>query len=1342
MAGEAANETLRQIRILYGLGAAGGLTDAQLVERFLGGGGTDREDAFAALVERHGPMVLRVCRRMLSGSVDAEDAFQAVFLVLARKAGTVRRVDGLRSWLYSVAVRTAKEARRRSARRRAREGGAMDESRAVSAPDEGTVDLIAMLDEEINLLPSRYRDPLILCELQGASRHEAARQLGLPEGTLSSRLYRGRSCLRDRLSRRGVSFGAGTLAALISEPARAALPEPLAETTVRLALKFASGGAAAGGVPEAVASLAEGVIGMILVAKLKLVLAATVILGAAACLTAGLARAVGPEPTPPRSLTVGVVQMVLEPDLAGNRDKMLRSLRQAKDRGCRVVVFPETALSWPSKTPKREVDAAVAELRHEVDALDLYALIGGLYRRDDGDRPFERLLVIDPDGRIVQEYNKLWYDDRFNDAPGLFEIDGIPCAAALCADRWIRSVEDLPAVAGAKILFECSNNYANEWIPDLGWYWYVPRALRNETYVVFANTVRENPGPDGLHGKEGHGHSAVIGPEGRMLVAAGGEPDRLITADLDLARATGGQAAARRSHPLFRQFWETGIAILNGQHVPAPPHQPLVSPPVELKIAAAQMACANRLEENVSRIVGMIRAAGAEGADVVAFPELAVTGARDADIAAATQTELERAVAAMRQAARDARIHVACGLPWQENGKRYNCAVVIGPDGNLLTRYAQLVVDRPGLFAQGMSARAMWFEIRGVPCVVTIGHDDLWSEVAEMAALRGAQLHLHLAYDRDTSAEGRLLRKQFWANLASFRTVTATVNAASCQELEHPSAPAVGGSAIWEDLHRGRRREEGGFAPHSAVRLAEAEQAETILYASQAVLATNPQFRILTDKTNPQMTPWYTLGARAIDAELPAPGDTEGGLYERGRFKGRVAWSADGNHNDPDDWASSPIALAILAESGLKDRLVHFDYNCILPVSDAEWEKTHAQSVLGAAERYGYDRSLFFDCRRDLDAAVSGLVGAINASSADDPLYLITAGPMEVPCMAIEKSDPARRRFVYCISHSEWNDGFNKKPIYNRRTKRDVIATGVNWVQIASQDRLSTSPYGRPARPEEWRPWHWMRDSGDPNVAFLWERLSISARPDCSDAGMAYFLATGDELADPAKLRRLLDGKVAATPVRARERVRIEAENFRDLDGYQAEYRKDKTASHLVDVKLAGDPWGRILTRFDEPYAAPRGRYDVDVRYFDESGNRCRYALSINGVAQGAAWVSPAKGQGWTTQTLADVEIRAGDEISVDVAGHPGRLDFVQLNLRRPAPKPDAPSRPGLPTGSTLDNPRVLPGQVIVAGPDPGHPKDNGGGIVFLSGPDNPEEFPHRAPSIQTGPAPAGDRPR
>src|SRR4051812_29329688 len=197
---------------------------------------------------------------------------------------------------------------------------------------------------------------------------------------------------------------------------------------------------------------------------------------------------------------------------------------------------------------------------------------------------------------------------------------------------------------------------------------------------------------------------------------------------------------------------------------------------------------------------------------------------------------------------------------------------------------------------------------------------------------------------------------------------------------------------------------------------------------------------------------WFHTGTRAHADTLP---------YVGGRFQGRIAWSADGNHNDPDDWAASPVALAIFAECGARDRLVHFDYNCILPQTDPQWEKTHAESVLGAAERYGYNPSVFHDCRRDLDGALAGIAKAIDASSAENPLYFVIAGPMEVPFRGIQKSDPARRKFVYCISHSRWNDGFASRYTFTN-TKRSVIPSGVRWVQIQDQNRLlSKSPYGR-----------------------------------------------------------------------------------------------------------------------------------------------------------------------------------------------------------------------------------------------------------------------------------------
>lgn len=416
--------------------------------------------------------------------------------------------------------------------------------------------------------------------------------------------------------------------------------------------------------------------------------------------------------------------------------------------------------------------------------------------------------------------------------------------------------------------------------------------------------------------------------------------------------------------------------------------------------------------------------------------------------------------------------------------------------------------------------------------------------------------------------------------------------------------------------------------------------------------------------------PAKRIAAQATEAPpgkaLPSAGPLENGATRpcvNGRFQGRIAWSADGNHNDPDDWIASPVALAIFAEAGVKDRLVHFDYNCILPQTDPDWEKIHAESVVGAAERYGFDKTLFHNCRENLDAAVASIAQAVNDSSADNPLYFIIAGPMEVPYLGIQKSDPAKRRHVYCISHSRWNDGFASKYSFPH-TKRSVIEQDVNWVQIRDQNRLlSLSRYGRPAKPEEFAAFHWMRDSRDAKVKFLWERMLVSTRPDPSDAGMAWFLVTGDEDCDPTKLKALLEEHRKPQPAKPRKQVRLEAENFRHLENFKVEDRNDRNASHRLQVALAGGDKGALRTRFNEPFAPAGGRCDVDVRHFDEKSGRCAFKLFINGIAQGAGWSSPGEGRGWTTHTVRGIEIRAGDEIKVEASGSPARMDYVQLNF-------------------------------------------------------------------------------
>src|SRR6516165_4923152 len=190
----------------------GASTDGQLLARFVA---ARDEASFAALVRRHGPMVLGVCRRLLRHAQDAEDCFQATFLVLVRKASSVRR-EAVGSWLYAVAYRTSLEARSVNARRRTRERQVEDMPHLQIPPVEPQ-DWRPWLDHELNLLPEKYRAVIVACDLEGRSRKEAARLLGLAEGTVCSRLTRAHRLLAKRLSRYGLSVSGGVLAIALSE---------------------------------------------------------------------------------------------------------------------------------------------------------------------------------------------------------------------------------------------------------------------------------------------------------------------------------------------------------------------------------------------------------------------------------------------------------------------------------------------------------------------------------------------------------------------------------------------------------------------------------------------------------------------------------------------------------------------------------------------------------------------------------------------------------------------------------------------------------------------------------------------------------------------------------------------------------------------------------------------------------------------------------------------------------------------------------------------------------------------------------------------------------------------
>ena len=296
MRGEAQGSVLRSLETLFGAGSATGMTDRELLDRFLARRDEGAEAAFAALVARHGPLVWSVCRSISSEAHAAEDAFQATFLILVRKASSIRRRETLGPWLYGVARRVAVRAKVASRRQRQHEERGA-EMKATSQPILTPQEEVEALHEEIGRLPERYRAAVVLCHLEGCTHAEAARVLKCPKGTVNVRVSRARELLRDRLARRGVAFSTALAGAvLVGETATAAMPIGLAETTIKAAMQVAAGkSVTAGAVSAAVSQLTQGVLTTMTLTKVTvaaaLVLTAGSVSSGIALLAMGLGRA-------------------------------------------------------------------------------------------------------------------------------------------------------------------------------------------------------------------------------------------------------------------------------------------------------------------------------------------------------------------------------------------------------------------------------------------------------------------------------------------------------------------------------------------------------------------------------------------------------------------------------------------------------------------------------------------------------------------------------------------------------------------------------------------------------------------------------------------------------------------------------------------------------------------------------------------------------------------------------------------------------------------------------------------------------------------------------------------
>lgn len=398
---------LGQVHRLFQGGAVSGLTEGQLLDRFV----ADRDEvAFGAIVARHGSMVLGVCRGVLVDPDDVEDAFQATFLILVRKARGLRDRDRLAPWLYGVARKVALRARADASRRRARE-------RSVAGPDPGAAatsdsdlrELQAMVREEVDRLPGNDRMAVVLCYLDGLTHQEAADRLGWPVGTVKGRLARARDRLRARLTRRGVALPVGALASALAREAPAA---DLMAATVGATARLAGGGSLTAGIVSAHALiLTEGVIRTMFTAHLKtgaLALAATCALGVPGVLAWQGGEGSGEKPAPKVGKSPGgagpeaasgkiAIPAGATPgraDLAQDASRALQVLDQLRARG--EVVSPQSYDTWS----RRLLDAQLGNASREEKIAVLKAYVArraklkeevvNLQAAGDGN-PFDRL---------------------------------------------------------------------------------------------------------------------------------------------------------------------------------------------------------------------------------------------------------------------------------------------------------------------------------------------------------------------------------------------------------------------------------------------------------------------------------------------------------------------------------------------------------------------------------------------------------------------------------------------------------------------------------------------------------------------------------------------------------------------------------------------------------------------------------------------------------------------------------------------------------------------------------------------------------------------------------------
>ena len=243
---------------------------------------------------------------------------------------------------------------------------------------------------------------------------------------------------------------------------------------------------------------------------------------------------------------------------------------------------------------------------------------------------------------------------------------------------------------------------------------YRPWAQRTGSWVVVSNPVHDRV--DFMGNSPWGGGSAIIRPDGSVMHHRFYDKEEMIVAEIDPRIADRAEAQRRRNHPLLKPFWDAGAALLKGETIPNTPDvRALQATEREVRIAVAQMACSDKIATNVANVVDLAQQAARREADIVVFPELALTGNRSDVLQSVDQAALEAAVETIASAAKSSKIYVVFGAPWLVDGQRRNCAIVIGDDGQLKTRHAQIAPHREELFQPGQNLKSMWFNLKGAP---------------------------------------------------------------------------------------------------------------------------------------------------------------------------------------------------------------------------------------------------------------------------------------------------------------------------------------------------------------------------------------------------------------------------------------------------------------------------------------------------------------------------------------------------------------------------------------------------------------------------------------------------